>query len=155
MGKHDAIQWDDTLQQTVIESIEEGNSLRQVAEKTGISMQGILRRCRANPSFAEQYSRALELRCDRDFEQMADMFRDAPERNKFGVDPAWVNWKRLELTTYQWMMARRNPKKYGERVDHNVDGQIAVTFSAKSILDAAPEPKQLEAGSKQIEGEIG
>ncbi len=155
MAIHDAVHWDEALQDTVIESIEQGNSLRQVAEKTGISRQAILRHARANPSFADRYSRALELRAELDFEKMAEIFACDPERNKFGIDPAWVNWKRLELTTSQWMLARRNPKKYGERVDHNVDGQIAVTFSAKSILDAAPEPKQLEAGSKQIEGEIG
>jgi hypothetical protein len=153
MGRHDAVQWTDDLQNSVIDSIEQGNSLRQVSEKIGISRQAVLRQCRANPSFADRYSRAMELRSELDFEGMAEIFAGEPERNKWGIDPAWVNWKRLELTTYQWMLAKRNPRKYGERIDHNVDGQISVTFSAKSILDAVPEAKQIDAGPKQIEGD--
>jgi hypothetical protein len=95
------------------------------------------------------------LRCDLEFEQLIDDLDQSPERTKFGIDPAWVQWKRLKVDTLKWALSKRVPKKYGDRVDHNVDGQIAVTFSAKSILDAVPEPKQLDAGPKQIEGEIG
>ncbi len=155
MGKHDAIHWDDALQRAVLDSIESGLSLRKAAEEHNISVPSMLRRCRESSAFAEQYARALELRCDLEFEQLIDDLDQPPERTKFGIDPAWVQWKRLKVDTLKWALSKRVPKKYGDRVDHNVDGQIAVTFSAKSILDAVPEPKQLDAGPKQIEGEIG
>jgi len=153
MGKHDAIHWDEALQDNVIASLESGLSLRKAAEQNGISLPSVLRRCRECSSFADQYARAIELRSDLDFEELVADLEEAPQRTKFGIDPAWVQWKRLKVDTLKWALSKRVPKKYGDRVDHNVDGQIAVTFSAKSILDAAPEPKQIEAGPKQIEGE--
>ena len=132
-----AIQWTDKLELSVLEDIEEGLTLRQVAEKNGISAALILKKVAANPAFCEHYTRVMELRTETDFERLIDIVLEQPERGKFGIDAAWVNLKRLEVDTLKWALSKRNPKKYGEasRVALTDPEGNALQIVVKSILD--------------------
>lgn len=143
-----AIEWTPELEQSVLESIESGDTLRQAAQKNGISAALILKKVALSPSFCEQYTRVLELRTEADFAGLMDMVLEEPERGTFGIDSAWVNWKRWQTDQIKWSLSKRNPKKYGEKIaqDVNVSGAI-------QILSTIPRPAQLEDG-KTIDAEI-
>jgi hypothetical protein len=110
------IDWTPELESGVIEGIEAGLTLRQVAEKHKISAAFILKQAKLNSSFCEQYARAIDNRTDIDFEGLADQIAQEPQSNKFGVDPGWVAWKRVQIDTLKWALSKRCPKKYGDKL---------------------------------------
>src|SRR5580698_2238601 len=101
-----AINWTPQLETSVIEAIEAGDSLRKVADSNGLyAASAILKHRDTDESFKERYTRALEIRGDADFEQLADEISVEPERGKFGVDPGWANWQRTRIDTLKWIVA--------------------------------------------------
>lgn len=112
--------------------IESGDTLRQVAQKEGISASLIIWNARHDETFAKQYARALETRTLLDFEALEDDLRD-PERGKFGIDAAWVAWKRLQIDTRKWALSKRNPKVYGDKITHQGDSDAPIELVVRRI----------------------
>jgi hypothetical protein len=132
------ITWTPELEDDVITAIESGDSLRQVAARNGFCAASILNHKDADAEFAKRYTRALQIRADSDFESLADAIAAEPERGKFGIDPGWANWQRTRIDTLKWMVAKRNPRVYGERVQQEHSGPDGgpLQFVTRSILDA-------------------
>ncbi len=119
-----AIDWTPELESGIIEGIEAGLTLRQVAKKHDISAAFILKQVKLNSSFCEQYTRAIDTRTDIDFEGLADQIAEEPQATKFGVDSGWVAWKRVQIDTLKWALSKRCPKKYGDKQIHTgADGE--------------------------------
>jgi terminase small subunit-like protein len=140
VGIQDAIDWTPELELSVLSAIEGGSTLRQTAENNHISASAIIRRARESDEFAKQYARVLELRTDADFESLEDVVSEEPERGKFGVDSAWVNWRKLQIDTRKWALSKRNPKKYGDLTKlsgPNGDEPVALT-----IVSSVPRPER-------------
>ncbi len=132
-----AIQWNESLEQSVLSAIESGLTLRQVASNHDISPALILKNVKASASFCEQYARAMEIRTEQDFEQLADAIEDGPESARLD-GPAWVNWKRLQIDTIKWALSKRNPKKYADRPpDVNVSATLGI-----QLVHAIPRPEK-------------
>ncbi len=142
--------WNEDIQTNVLQGIESGLTLRQIAEQNGISQSLIIWQANRNEAFANQYTRAMEIRTEADFEGLIDRLDD-PERTDKGIDPAWVNWKRLQIDTIKWALSKRNPKKYADRPpDVNINATLGVQLvhaiprPDKPALNA-PEPPIIEA----------
>lgn len=132
-----AIPWTEELEKSVLEGIESGLTLRQVAAQHSISAALILKKVAANKEFCEQYARVLELRTESDFERLADLVFEEPRETNFGtIDAGWVNLKRLQVDTIKWALSKRNPKKYGERIQQELSGQVSVVFNDTEAEDA-------------------
>ena len=43
-----------------------------------------------------------------------------------GVDIGWVAWKRVQIDTMKWLLSKRNPKKYGDKIGLEHSGEINV-----------------------------
>lgn len=138
MGRADAIEWTPELETNVLDSIESGDTLRQAAQKNGISHQAILRHVASSQSFADHYARVLEIRTDADFDGLIDRLAVTPETNNFGaIDGAWVQWQRVQIDTLKWALSKRNPKKYGERIQQEVTGKDGGPLQ---IVSTIPRP---------------
>ncbi len=144
------VQWE-AIEQSVLADIESGLTLRQVASNHDISCALILKKTVANPSFREQYTRAMELRTEQDFEHLMDITLEQPAMTDKGIDPAWVNLKRLQVDTIKWALSKRNPKKYADRppevnLTANLGVQLvhAIPRPDKPTLNA-PEPPIIDA----------
>ena len=116
MGRADAINWTADLEESVLNAIESGSTLRQSATANGISAAAIIRHVSDSESFAKHYARAMDVRTDTDCDALADTIADEPGRTQFGVDSGWVAWKRVQIDTAKWLLSKRNPKKYGDKV---------------------------------------
>lgn len=146
-----AIAWTPELEQSVLESIESGKTIRQAAESNGISAALILKKVSLDAIFREQYTRVIELRTDSDFEQLMDQLLEEPRKTDFGtVDSGWVNWKRLQIDTIKWALSKRNPKKYGEKQSLEVSGTIDLAARmaearerTERVIEAKIEPDVL------------
>ena len=80
-----------------------------------------------------------------------DTVLEAPERTDKGIDPAWVNLKRLQVDTIKWALSKRNPKKYADRPPEiNVAANLGI-----QLVHAIPRPDKspsvpLQAGPAEI-----
>ena len=129
------IRWTPALENAVIDGIESGDSLRQVAEKNGFCAASILNHKDDSEEFGKRYARALQIRADTDFEGLTDAINAEPERGKYGIDPGWANWQRTRVDTMKWIVAKRNPKQYGDKTAITGDGGGPV-----QIITSIPRP---------------
>jgi hypothetical protein len=91
----------------------EGKSLRAVCRMKGMpSLSTVMAWCSEDPSFAQQYAFACQVRA----EALADEILDIAD------DPTtdWTNYEnirraRLMIDIRKWMFARMAPKRYGVR----------------------------------------
>jgi hypothetical protein len=111
-----------------------------------------------NDDFRDQYARAREERADRYFEEIIEIAKDSSgdytvDRNgERVVDHENIQRSRLRVDALKWVASKLAPRKYGDRVEHDVKGglnfQPAVLVQ---IGDGAPEP--VEVSGKVIEAE--
>ena len=90
-------------------------SLRKCCEKCDIAPSTFLRWCGDNKELAEQYARADRIATDIQFEQFHDLNDEQPPRVGGRVDSGWVAWQRQRLDNKKWEMAKRNPKRLGDK----------------------------------------
>ena len=145
-----AFEWTTEIEQTILNDIEAGNTLQEVANKHSISKALILKRVRLSEAFCHQYTRAMDVRTDSDFEGLADELASKPERTDKGIDPAWVNWKRLQIDTIKWALSKRNPKKYADRppeinVAANLGIQLVHAIPRPSVRSTDPPAETIDA----------
>ncbi len=126
MARHDAIKWTAELESDVLNEIESGSTLRVTASECGISDSAIIRHVQSNEEFAKQYARAIDIRTDTDCDALADRISEIPQENMHGVDSGWVAWKRVQIDTMKWLLSKRNPKKYGDKIGLEHSGEINV-----------------------------
>jgi len=124
------------LTDTILERIAAGESLRAVCRNNEIPVapSTFVLWCNEDPVLAEQYARAMEARADAMFDEMMEI-ADTPVEGK-RVEQSEETYKeiredmlghrRLQVDVRKWALARMAPKKYGDKIDHSVSGQIAV-----------------------------
>jgi hypothetical protein len=126
--------WNPSVRSQVLADLESGLTLRETAENNEISPSLILLKVSRDKEFAEQYARAMSIRTDHDFETLEDELKVTPPMvsTKFGeyVDAGWVAWKRLQVDTRKWALSKRNPKKYGEKIQNEHSGEVGIKVIA-------------------------
>lgn len=64
-----------------------------------------------------------------EFERLEELADEQPERDDKGrVDPGWVAWQRGRVDVRKWTLARKRPKKYGDKLDLNHSGNMSVSL---------------------------
>jgi len=112
-------------------------SLRQIAREEGISHSLILKWAAKDESFRDQYRVAREIGDDAEFERLIDEATEPPLMTERGVDSGWVSWKKNQIDTMKWILARKRPKKYGERIEQEHTGSLGV-----QLLHSIPRPER-------------
>lgn len=81
--------------------------------------------------FAAKYARAREIQAHVWVDEMFDLARTQPEINpqSGAIDSASVSHIRNQVTTMQWLAAKLNPKKYGDKVGLDHSGTISLVVS--------------------------
>lgn len=140
--------YSDVMADTICERISDGQSLRTICEDKGMPNKAtVFRWLAANPVFATKYAHAREAQADALFDEMLDIADDGrndwiEKRNQDGAVSGWqengeaLRRSDIRIKTRQWMISKMLPKKYGEKLDLNVDGKLAlvpvINFNAKS-----------------------
>jgi len=112
-------------------------SLRGALRKDGMPDKNqFYKWIRDQESFREQYARACDERADAIFEEMLEIADDG--RNDFmkkslgdGVDIEALNAEhiqrsKLRIDARKWMLSKMNPKKYGDRIEQNLSGEVEI-----------------------------
>jgi hypothetical protein len=122
----------------ILERIENGDSLRKALSLIQISSQTFYKWIENDESKSKRYARACELRADSIFEDILDIADDSSQDvTKVdigdGVEVEKVNSEivqrsRLRVDARKWILAKMNPKKYGDKldIDHSTLGEKIV-----------------------------
>ena len=106
--------FDQATADKVCDLIAAGKSLREIETDTSVSRQRVLRQVAKDASFADQYSRAMELRTH----ALVDGFVDLREQllaGKITPDQA-----RVAADLIKWPASKLLAKVYGDRVEIDV-----------------------------------
>ena len=115
----------------ICDLLEEGKSLRQALVIENISQGAFTNYINSDKDRQEQYARSRDIGTD----AMADeMLAVAYDDSKDDKSPQAIQRARLIVDSIKWTLARRNPKKYGDRLD--VKAEVASVDVPKEAVGA-------------------
>src|SRR5262249_21331631 len=126
----------------------EGVPLRKIAKLDGMpDVSTIILWSFKNEEFSQQYTRAQEMRAELDAEEIREIADEKPTHEvpdpdggtSTRIDPAGVNRNKLRVDTRKWLMARRLPKRYGDRIQQEVTGKDGGPLQ---LVTDIPRPKR-------------
>ena len=102
--------------------IASGESLKSILREKGMPHEAtVYRWLRDHEAFREQYARAREDQAESD----ADAVGDIGQRALTGeIDPQAA---RVAIDALKWSAGKRNPKKYGDRIQQEHSGAVTIT----------------------------
>jgi terminase small subunit-like protein len=111
--------------------IAEGQSVRQICSQPGQPDKSqVYRWLDENGDFRDQYARAREEQADKLFREIIEIADDksgdciTTSDGKPIVDHENIQRSRLRVDARKWAAAKLAPKKYGDRVEHDVKGGV-------------------------------
>jgi len=126
----------------ICERLASGNSLRNICKASDMpSDRAVYRWLASNEAFRQQYAHAREIQAD----TLADEILDISNTTVLGVktkttadgvettEGDMIEHRRLQVDARKWLASKMAPKKYGDRMDHNVVvAPIAVNINLDS-----------------------
>lgn len=127
---------DENVFASILEDLgEHGISLRKSLVARNVHNRDFFNYINANHAAAEQYARARQTLADIYAESIIDIGEQA-RNGEISPDAA-----RVAIDARKWIAARMRPKRWGDRVDHNVNGEIHV--KRMLLNDEVDSPKAL------------
>lgn len=121
----------------IIEGLTDGRSLRAICRGEGMpTVTTVMRWCAADEEWCEQYARARQAGDD----AMAEDIQEISDRAD--LDP---NDKKVRIDARKWLLAKRQPRKYGDKIDVTSGGE-----KLQTEVDEATRAVRLAALAKQI-----
>lgn len=120
------------LAQRICIELAEGRSLREICAQDDMPARPtVFRWLFQNLEFRDQYTRSREFQGEVHAEEMNDKAAEALELVKLCDDPraasAYVQAIKLQVEQYRWNAARLLPKKYGDRIQQEVTGDVTLS----------------------------
>lgn len=120
----------------VIGLLTAGVSLRKATEMAGTSTDCWYKWCDADAELAAQYARAVDDGADAMADELIDIIDAEPERTQYGtIDSADVANRRLRADTRKWILSKRRPAKYGDRVQ--LAGDASSPLKVETTIDVS------------------
>jgi hypothetical protein len=117
--------FDQDIADKILEAISSGIGLVTFlkSDQSFPSYPTVMRWIRGNPEFAASYAQAREDMADADADKIADVAQAVLDGN---LDP---NAARVAIDAYKWSAGKRRPKRYGEKIEVENTGTVAVTHT--------------------------
>lgn len=137
-----AFRWTPEIESEILKRMAEGESLRTICKDDWLPSRTTVRiRAIEDEDFAVRYARARELQADELFDQIKDIADDSTEDWMDGdggpkLDVEHVQRSKLRIDSRKWMAAKLRPKVYGDKIDLNHSGKLAVESVSVSFEDA-------------------
>lgn len=117
--------FDENAAEQILEAIADGMGLVTFLKSRPDmpSYPTVMRWVRDNPDFAAQYACAREDMADHDADKIADVAASVAAGQ---MDPQAA---RVAIDAYKWSAGKRRPKKYGDKLEIENTGSVAVTHT--------------------------
>lgn len=119
------------LADEICKRLSAGESLRHICEDAKMPSQRTVFTWLANDSaFLQQYARAREAQADTLVEEILEIADDSTcdtetdDKGNVRTNHEVVARSKLRIDTRKWLMSKLAPKKYGEKLDLNVGGEL-------------------------------
>lgn len=126
----------------ICERISEGEPLRVICREEHMpSWKTVYDWVRDDPDFASRIARARELGADAIAEQSIEILDEQPARiySENGgdrVDPGYVAWQKNRAEQRLKLLAKWQPKKYGDKIGLEHSGEIGLEKLTDAQIDA-------------------
>jgi len=145
------------LADTICDYLADGKSLRWICDQEGMPNKGtVLRWARDNTNFRDQYARAREVGDEllaEEILEIADETRFDTLHTEAGPKPdnEWINRSKLRVDARKWLLSKRQPKKYGDKVDVTSGGEkLPVAPRVFQILPASQRPPESDRQEPEL-----
>lgn len=115
--------FDQAKAEQIVERIWQGVSLRSAAAEVGVKHNTFLDWADQSPTLSDQYARAMAERAGVHAERIERVV-DQVANGELAPDQA-----RVMVDALKWTASKLNPKRYGDRVQHDVDAKLQVTIA--------------------------
>lgn len=126
----------------------EGRSLRSVCEADDMPSKSVVFKWLSkHEDFVDQYARAKEEAADSLVDEILDIADDARndwmaihgngDAEAYKLNGEAIQRSRLRVDSRKWIASKLKPKKYGEKVDHEVKGNLVI--EVVRFADSDPE----------------
>lgn len=120
-----------------IQLIEKGASIRQACATLQISFNTLANLEKEDEEFKKQYACAREYRDEVLFDQILEIITEEPSEVELN-DPSKMNAftqrKKLKADTIKWVLAKMQPKKFGDKLELNGDMNHSVEFKISDVV---------------------
>lgn len=131
------------LANQVIDLMTEGHSTRTACKMVGLPMGTFLRWCDNDAALADQYARARAILIEHMAEDTLDIADEAVGTTDNGsTDSGAVAKQRLQVETRKWLLSKLAPKKYGDKIEHDLKSSDGSMTPPKIITLCAPKDER-------------
>lgn len=107
--------YSNALADKICSRIAEGESLIQICKDPKMPARSTVMKWRGEiEAFSDKYAHAYEMGADKAFEEMEELAATAT--------PETVGVVKLQLDARKWTLARKMPRKYGDKVQQEISG---------------------------------
>lgn len=109
-----------------------GESLRAIGRDPDMPDKvTMLRWLQKHDDFRTKYTQAREMQAEGEFDEMEELAATAT--------PETVNVVRLQIDTRKWVLTRKSPKKYGDRISQEITGKDGAPLVPVINLSVSPK----------------
>lgn len=116
---------------SILSEIEEGASLRSILTKHGMpNRKTFFEWVDDDDVKCNQYVRAMDQRTELKFESIEADYMEEPQRDPESgkIDTGWVQLQRLKIDAKKWELGKLKPKKYGDKIQQEISGEITTNI---------------------------
>jgi hypothetical protein len=124
----------------ICERISDGESLRAICKSEKMPNKATVFRWLAkNEEFSDQYARAREEQAESFADEITSIADEMPDLDplydadgkliEMRIHGAYVQWQKNRVDARKWVASKLKPKKYGDKIDHDVKHTGAITLS--------------------------
>ena len=136
----------DAIKSSICEQIAHGIPLAEIARQPGMpKRQTVHDWMAADEDFAGRFARARDDGADAIAEQTLEIVDQQPERDQLGkIDPGWVAHQKLRAEHRLKLLAKWNPKKYGDKIQAEHTGADGGAIQVASTVTFVRPPRMDE-----------
>lgn len=132
--------FDQAKADVICERLSEGLPLSEIARQLNIGRRTIHDWREANSTFAAQFARAKDIGYDAIADSVLEIADDEQEdwaltKKGVVVDETAIGRSRLRVDARLKLLAKWDPKRYGDRVAHDLDGELRITLTDATKRD--------------------
>jgi len=135
----------------ICDEIANGKSLLAVCRRPDMPNRRTFERwCERDPALKARYDDACRAREDVIFEEILEIADDTTYDTTVtdhGEQPnsEWISRSRLRVDARKWVLARMNRKKYGDKVDSEIDVKGEIKTITRRIVDQKRDDEDPES----------
>ena len=125
----------DSIKDAIVEWIGHGKTLREFCRQPGSpNWTAIYDWMEDDEVFAQRIAHARDRGADALAQETIEIMDEEPERDQNGRrDPGYIQWQKARVETRLKLLAKWNPKKYGDRLE--IAGDAKNPLSVHATLD--------------------